>query len=212
MSEMININEVIRNTRRYWYVDGLSEISGGVLIALIALTYYLSYQVENIATRSLLLGFGQPAVIILGTVLARKVIAYLKEKITYPRTGYLSFKQQKGNKRVRRVLMVIILAVITSVLVTFFLKAFPDRYLPLLTAVLLGVFTLYLGYQNAVPRFFVVSVLTIVWGGFLTWFYPDFVLIFPLLFAGIGIIWIIAGLWTFIRYMQQTEPAEEKNE
>ena len=79
--ENLNINEIMRNTKKYWYVDGLSELAGGVLIVMIGVTYYLSSLIPNVVVRSLMLGLGQPVIIIFGSVLIGKAVKKIKETL-----------------------------------------------------------------------------------------------------------------------------------
>lgn len=206
---LVDINEVMRNTRRYWYVDGINEIAGGFLIVFIALSYYLSSIIPNVVVRSVVLGIGQPIVIILGSVMVSKLVKRIKESFTYPRTGYLSFRRQ-GSRRFRRTLNIILIAVIVSVIVSVFAQLMPEQMIPLMTAVFMAALTIYLGYQYNVPRFYVVSVLCIAWGAFMSWWYPAGVLPFVFMFGGVGILWIVSGLTALIRYLKETGPVERE--
>ena len=96
MSEnLINIEDVMRNTRRYWFIDGLSEITGGVLIIIIALSYRLIFLMEDSASRTMLLLIGQPSLILLSAYFSRKFITKLKGKI-YLSTNW--FRKIPGGK------------------------------------------------------------------------------------------------------------------
>ena len=110
MKNTIDIENVIRNTRRYWFVDGIAEISGGALISFIALSYYLTSLISNVVIKSILLGLGQPVIILLGAFAIRKIITWLKDNITYPRTGYLSYHNPPENRRVKRIIKVVFVA------------------------------------------------------------------------------------------------------
>ena len=82
MSEEIKIENIIRNTRKYWYVDGLSEIAGGLIIFLAGLTYWLVAHNGKYSIISLsLLTLAQPVVIILGSWLARKFLPRIKNEL-----------------------------------------------------------------------------------------------------------------------------------
>ena len=50
--EIVKIESIIRNTRKYWYVDGLSEIAGGLIIFSAGLTYWLVSTLENIGIKA----------------------------------------------------------------------------------------------------------------------------------------------------------------
>jgi hypothetical protein len=209
MSEIqVNIEEVIRNTRRYWYVDGLAEIAGGVVIILIALTYALVYLIPDSTARNLLLGIGQPALILLCAFYSGKLVSRLKQKITFPRTGLIKFRRGKANKRVRRIFLVLIIAAVVSALVSFFASMIPARYLPFLSSIFID--SLYLGYFNGVRRFYIVGVLIVLYGALISWLNLSGLTPYLYLLIGIGVIWVISGVWTLYRYLSQTQPMQEE--
>lgn len=207
--EMVNINEIIRNTRRYWYVDGINEMAGGLLIFIMGGSYYLSSLIPNIGLRSIMLGFGQPLIIIGGSLLASRLVKKIKESFTYPRSGYMVFRSQKS-KKVPRILLTILLAIFISVIVTFFTSMIPDYFIPLLITIFMAVLTIYLGYQNGVKRFYFIAVIKILFGVVLTYWNPDEFYRFVILFCGIGLIWIISGVIALIGYLQKTSPLPEE--
>ncbi len=137
MSEMlINIEDVLRNTRRYWFIDGLSEITGGVLIIIIALSYRLIFLMDDGTTRTMLLLIGQPSLILLSAYFSRKFITKLKERFIYPRTGFVKFRAAKPNKRVQRILLVVLIAGGVSIFISFMTAMIPDRYLPVISSII----------------------------------------------------------------------------
>ncbi len=62
------IDEMIKRTRRYWYVDGLAEMGGGAVILLYAVYMILVGRIgeNHRLLAGLALGLGQPLVILLG--------------------------------------------------------------------------------------------------------------------------------------------------
>ncbi len=209
--EQINIEHVIRNTRKYWYVDGLAEIAGGLIIFFTGLTYWLIYSMENSSLKFLLLIIAQPVVIILGASLVRKILPKIKEKLTYPRSGYLTFKKPTRNKRLRRVLFAGLIAGIIGALVGMVYNGLPQRYIPLFSSFFLTLFSIYFGYQVAVPRFYWTGLLILILGGIISWINPTDALPYMLLFSGMGIIWIISGLITLVLYLRHTHPMPEQS-
>jgi hypothetical protein len=210
MSEnLINIEDVMRNTRRYWFIDGLSEITGGVLIIMIALSYQLIYLLEDSASRTMLLLIGQPALILLSAYFSRKFILKLKERFTYPRTGFVKFHAAKPNKRVQRILLVILIAGGVSIFISFMASMIPDRYLPVISSIFIGAYSWILGYFNGVKRFYIIAILIVIFGGLISWINLGGGLPYIYLLTGIGVIWVLSGGWTLVRYMSQTKPVQE---
>jgi hypothetical protein len=58
------IDETIKRTKRYWYVDGFSDISVGILMILIILYYYFAYQMSQPILKIILFAVGFPVLII----------------------------------------------------------------------------------------------------------------------------------------------------
>ncbi|MDO9088390.1 MAG: hypothetical protein Q7U53_19460 [Anaerolineaceae bacterium] len=209
--ENININDIIRNTRRYWYVDGLAEIAGGLVIFFTGLSYWLVYSMENSAFKYLLLIIAQPVVIILGAYLVRLILPIIKEKLTYPRSGYLTFKKPDRNKRMRRALFAGLIASIIAALVGMVYNGLPQRFIPLFSSFFLTVFSIYIGYQVAVPRFYWTGLLILILGGVISWLNPTGALPYMLLFSGMGTLWIFSGLITLFHYLRNTNPLTEES-
>lgn len=211
MTEQIKIENIIRNTRRYWYIDGLSEIAGGLIIFLGGFSYYLVSIMNNSALKYILLTVLQPVIIIGGSLLARKILPLIKERLTYPRTGYLTFKRPARNNRWKRIFLVVSVAVATSVLVTFITDALPERLLPFITSCFLMIFSVYLGYQNAVPRFYWTGLFMLLLGAWIAYLNLSGPLPYMYLFTGTGLIWIFSGLVTLILYIRKTRPIVEES-
>lgn len=209
--ELVNIDAIIRNTRKYWYVDGLSEISGGLIIFFTGLTYWLVYSMQDSSLKFLLLIFAQPVVIILGASLVRKILPKIKEKLTYPRSGYLTFKRPTRSKRVRRAIIIGLFAATISAVISMVSMGLPERFIPLFSSVFLTIFSIYIGYQVAVPRFYWTGLLILLLGGIISWINPSGPLPYMLLFSGMGVIWIMSGLITLIIYLRNTHPIPEES-
>jgi len=210
MSEKIKIENIIRNTRKYWYVDGLSEIAGGLIIFFAGLTYWFVAQMDNTAYKFVLLTLAQPAVIILGSWLAQKILPLIKERVTYPRTGYLVFRKPVKKRRFHRILYVGLIAAVVGALVTMISSALPERFLPFLSSIFLAMVSIYIGYHTAVRRFYRIGLVMLGFGAFLSYLNFSGPLPYTLLFSGTGLIWIISGIITLILYLRKTQPLAEE--
>ncbi|PKO06368.1 MAG: hypothetical protein CVU41_06495 [Chloroflexi bacterium HGW-Chloroflexi-3] len=210
MTEQIKIENIIRNTRKYWYVDGLSEIAGGLIIFFAGLTYWFVAQMENTPYKFVLLTLAQPVVIILGSWLARKILPRIKERITYPRTGYLVFRKPVKKRRFQRILYVGLIAAVVGALVTMISSALPERFLPFLSSIFLAMVSIYIGYHTAVRRFYWIGLVMLGFGAFLSYLNLSGSLPYTLLFSGIGIIWVITGIVTLVLYLHKTKPFTEE--
>jgi len=207
--QLINIEEVIKNTRKYWYIDGTVEILGGAFIILIATLNLVILKISNPLTRGLILGIGQPIFFLLGSFAIRKFVASIKQKLTYPRTGYLSFQKPKDyskkSKKVIRILFIILVGAVVGAAGSLI----PENMLPLITAIFISTYTFYLGYYFGVNRFYLTALIIVILRSFLTILPVNKSLQFPFLIGGLGFIWLIFGMVTFWQYMHSTKPIEQ---
>jgi hypothetical protein len=211
MSEQINIENVIRNTRKYWYIDGLAEIAGGLIIFLAGMTYWFVSTLENTAGKMVLLTIAQPVVIILGSYLSQKYLPRIKERLTYPRTGYLTFRKPSRNRRIKRILIVGLIAAGIGALVSMLIvtSKVPNQFLPLFSSIFLALFSIYIGYHTAVSRFYLIGFLMVLLGLVISLFNQEGILPYTLFFSGVGVIWIFSGVITLINYLRKTSPQVE---
>ena len=104
------IKEIQRQTQRYWYVDGLNEIGAGILIFLLGLLYLLEWLLSASSLQGLVTSIGQPVLFIVGLLVINWAVRRLKARLTYPRTGYVAYRRERGGRRVRAILLSMILA------------------------------------------------------------------------------------------------------
>lgn len=210
MTQQINIDEIMRNTRRYWFVDGLVEIMGGGILILVAIGYGFIDKIASETWRMLAMGLLVPAFIIAVSLFAKKGIARFKQRFTYPRTGYLTFKRQhSGGARARRIVLTILVAVTVSAVLAAFSSLIPERWIPAFFALFLSIYTWYLGYYNGVARFNIIAAVTLAAGLFIVWLNLSGMLQVISMLAATGLIWVISGVLAFFSYMKQTKPLAE---
>ena len=93
-----DVNKTIRRSRQYWFDDGLAEILIGLLFALIGLLFW--WQTTFISRTSILvMGLAMPVIIILGSVGVGVLLRWLKQRLVYPRTGYVTYQKPTRKQR-----------------------------------------------------------------------------------------------------------------
>ena len=208
------IDAIVKRTQRAWYEDGLWDLGIGLIYLLLGLFYYL------VAANRMqpILGIGvtiaQVVLIIASFWIVGWLVRTLKERITYPRTGYITMHRPSGARGFRRGVMNALLAFTLSGILVLVSKV-SGLQLFSGAAVLLALAYLYLAYRFGVLRFAIVAVLT-VGLGFVSAFlrlgdYPAA----AVLFTGEGVIWLASGaltLWHFLRTTQPANPAERYGE
>ncbi len=201
------IDTIIQRTQRYWYVDGLSEMYGGLLVLLLA-SYYLALQrFASGSLGALLLGIGQPLIILLAWWPGGRIVRALKERITYPRTGYVAYSE-KRNRRSRlatAAIVALVVAAVVAILETVFRVS--ENTVPVIIAAILGLFLAMLGWRLNLVRFYVLGVYTFLLG-IVTSMLPLVGMeqnAFLLGFFGLGL--IVSGAYTLVHYLRTTKPA-----
>ncbi len=97
-----DLKKVERRTIQYWYEDGIWEMAFGVMVLFLGI-YLLGYAL--IPAKSLWRGLwsiGMLPVFIFGVRFVGRTVRLLKEKLTYPRAGFVSYRRPDGRKRPRR--------------------------------------------------------------------------------------------------------------
>ena len=103
---MDEIAKTQQRTRSYWFSDGIAEMVGGLAMALVGLPMIAAAKTgwEVFSTAAL---FGM----ILLFPLSARVVRYLKNRITHPRTGYVKYPRPSMSKRRRALLAAVLVAV-----------------------------------------------------------------------------------------------------
>jgi hypothetical protein len=194
-----------RAARRYWNVDGLAEIYTGCFFLLVPLLNLLWQS----SIRPVWLALSGLAMLMAAVAASRPILITIRGRLTYPRTGYVSFK------RPCRILDAPGIAVILSGLAAVFaVMAITTDWIGGLTAVTgltLGVIDIQMGRTLGLPRFYLLGVVSICAGAVLGLLQPTYPAFFPfdyaweassILFSTVGVAYLISGgitLWKYLR-------------
>jgi hypothetical protein len=206
------INETIKRTKRYWYVDGFSEIGVGLLLIATILFNYLAGLVQQPALQIVLFVVGLPALIVLGGREMSRVVVKLKEKYTYPRTGYVAYQGKTGSRRWKRVLLAGTLGLAVGVLTSFLSGSLPIIYQQVFVTSLIAFAYIYIGYSIGLKRFYWIAGATLALGGALILAGTPEAQYLLMFFIGQGLVWIASGLATMRQYFGSTQPPSEAGE
>jgi hypothetical protein len=101
----VEINNVVKRARGYWFVDGFTEmIAGGLFVILAAIMLFRGDIFQPAVPSRFLSVMGQISIVkFFGALVAILLLWWLKDHFTYPRTGFV-----RGNRvTTEQVLMVI---------------------------------------------------------------------------------------------------------
>lgn len=199
-----DIDKVVRQTYRYFYDDGLVELSIGLLFMAVGGVLLLWATIESPSLLGLALAIGLPLVILGGTFFLKYGIRRLKEWLTYPRTGYVAYRQKQPS---RGRWLVIAAALLLAIAAFIWPEALGQ--MQVMVGGLLGVILFYLGYRVGLWRFYLDGALAAILGFGLSIVGVNEVLGTALTFLGTGLALLIGGALTLILYLQRHPKIDE---
>jgi hypothetical protein len=200
-----DINQIIRKTWSYWYVDGLVEIAAGSIVLLLSIFYAIAGMLGSGTISALILGVGQPLIIIGGIIVAGKVVKYYKERVTFPRTGYVSFPKRSKKRRIITMITSMLISILVGILLISLLPRIGRNYLPLITAFFIFLLLVAFGWRTNVFRFYLLGGIVLLTGVILTWQNLPEYLDFTLLLGVFGLGWVIGGSLALKDYLAHTQ-------
>lgn len=209
------IDKIIKRTRGYWYDDGLTEITMGGFFALIGAVVYFTLSVPSGSIVWLLVAVGLPLLVIGGSLLGKWVVRDLKERLTYPRTGYVAYDNQRDASRGRWIVPGFALLLVVAFFAFDFLTDdnvvdMSRLSMPLSEGLIMGMMFAYMGTRVGVGRFYVLAGLAALLGVGAALAGLGDVLGTAVLFAGLGLAFVISGVAALVTYLRHNRaPGED---
>jgi hypothetical protein len=158
------IDSAVKRGRAYWFVDGFTEIFAGILFLLLGGITLLSGILPpgSFLSQFISLAEGAAIVKILGLILAVLGLWWLKDRFTYPRTGFV---REKGMPRaqwlifLRNAVLLAILPMIGLIIPLFLMPAVRGAifsipvWFPPVLGIFWGALYILLGQWTALRRF-----------------------------------------------------------
>jgi MFS family permease len=202
-----NLDGIIRRTRGYFYQDGLVEMLLGVLFLVVGLLLQVWVTLQSDSPWNLLMAIGLPVLVIGGVVYTQIAIRHLKERVTYPRTGFASYGEKQPS-RIRWLFTVVPLALIVLSLLL------PQWFSQMawFEGAMLGLALLIIGTRAGLWRFYLLAGLSLLIGLVATVMTSGDLPGTALTFSGAGLALLISGVITFRRYLRHhPKPFETKS-
>lgn len=201
------VNDITKRTQRYWYEDGIWEIGFGLANALLGFFYLLTANLNWEGPYAILLVALQMGLLIGLFMTINKVVIFLKERITYPRTGYVAYRKPAPSTRLKKILRTALLAAGTAALVSGLatIQAAANQ-MPLVISVILAGTLVFIGYHFSLVRLYITAALTIVWGYILSRYPFSDPYSTGAFFAGFGLLILFSGAITLYIYLRRTHP------
>jgi hypothetical protein len=196
------IADYTKRTRQYWWIDGLAEIAFGLQLGLLTVYHFLTIFFSS-------LGWGVAAAflgivfIVVGFLTINKGLLWVKERITFPRTGYVKYPNKRAASRRRRIFIAIGIGSITSILVNLSLATLGPAAQWTVIALIMMSCLIYVAYFSGVSRYYVMGILSFVWGVGMNWIPFNTGSLYAWFFGGLGCLFIFTGLIVFLGYLRR---------
>jgi len=206
--------DVEQRVKRYWYSDGIAEISVGLVFLILGLFFGVQGYFGEETTIGVILQLSM-IVVMMGTIFGTQwLVNTLKARLTYPRTGYVEYRAKDKESSQRRMFIVavgLVIAVASMVAVGFFREV---DSMVLVSSILVGVIFIFLrGKSSGLVRFYYLGALSFILGIILT--FNDLTRLYNLgIFYGLlGAVMILTGFFVLQKYLRDNPmPAEDDNE
>ncbi len=194
---------------QYFFVDGTFEFGFGLLCLILAAFFYLETHLHG--WLSALLDASLVLVMIGGAWLVRRATGWLKQNVTYPRTGYVSYPRKQGSKRGLRMALGTAAGGLVAAAIVVLAARAGTRFaaMPVLSGVVLGLVLAILGWRAHLPRFYILGLLGAGAGLALGWSGLDDEAALSLYYLTLGLILFASGGLTLSAYLRSTTAPHE---
>ena len=208
------LRQVEQRVKRYWYTDGIAELASGGMFILLGVYFAAQGILGEGSLISIILQISLMLVMIGGAFGVRWVVNTLKARLTYPRTGYVEYRVNEKEVRVRRYVVagVAMVIAVVSILLVDHIRNLDSMVL--ISGLLVGIIFIALrGKSSGLKRFYVLGGLAIALGIILSFSGLSQVYNLGLFYGLLGIVILISGGLVLRRYLAENPPqAETDNE
>jgi len=161
---MVDIQKIEKLTIRSFYDDGLTEIAMGLIFLVLGGYFFATTVVpEGSALGAVLTGVFV-LVIVSAAFLVNRFLRFFKRRITYPRTGYVTFKKKEPSPK-RRVATAVVAAIIGAGMALLYgLSPSVKLLLPAVNGLLFSVAVLLFANKVGLLRFYLLAAAAAVIG------------------------------------------------
>jgi hypothetical protein len=203
-----NLKEPQLRALQYWIVDGVSELLVGFIFLLAAIIYYVQASIPG-SLLSKILGIAS-VILVCGVGFGgRWIIQHIKERTTYPLTGYVAYKsgwKNKWNVVIAIVVMALLLAYVVFTTVT---DTNLTNWGPVVCGLLMGALMVQAGYRLDQPRFYLLAFFGVLVGIGLVLSGLRIEYSLPLFFGLNGLVLLVSGGLTLWKYLHQTPAPQD---
>jgi len=199
-----DMKQVEQRVKRYWYSDGIAELSSGGMFVLLGLYFWIQVLFGEGSLISVFLQVILVLVMIAGFIGVRWLVNTLKARLTYPRTGYVEYRVNDRAVRQRRWIIVAATVIVSSITITLEEYVLGLDSMILLIGLLSGIIFIALrGRSSGLKRFYALGGLAIVLGVALSLSPLSQITDLALFFGLLGIVVVASGGLILRRYLSE---------
>jgi hypothetical protein len=196
------IKNTIERTRQYWYIDGFSELLVGAIFVLLGILNCASLIIHPSMGSAVIVGIGYPLVILGGVLFGNKWVRNMKEKVTYPRTGFVKYIQPERPTRMSRMIKAFVIAFMVSIVTSVILNRLDPFWIVLGTGLMIAAFVVYMAAQIPLNRFYLLAGWIAVISMVAARVPVTEDMQISLLLAGTGLGWLVGGVVSLVTYLR----------
>ena len=201
-----NLDQTIQRTRQYWYVDGLAEIAFGGLCLFLGLYFFAKATLSSGSPIGFFLDIGFVLLVVGYGVLAGRILKALKMRLTYPRTGYVSYPRSKGKRRRTTFIIGIIIGALLGL--TFVTAPASSNWIPAINGLIVGGAWLFVANKIGLPRFYAMALLSALLGIGISIAGLGDMLGLAVYYLATSLIILLCGGFALYIYLRDTKPPQ----
>lgn len=190
---------------QYWFADGLLELSGGVICLLLAI-YFAIQQVLPASSGAFALIFLALFVAAYGI---RRLMMSIRQRSTYPRTGYVELRKGWQDRRLSWVAIVFTALLLGFLLFTILRGIQTMLWMPVISGIIFLFLFFLTGYRTKLTRFYFVSGFSLLLGLFLSFSGLGDFWGTAVLSLGTGLVLLAFGVVTRVDYLRHSPASGE---
>jgi hypothetical protein len=198
------VDETVRRVHKYLYDDGLIETGVGVLFIVVGLGLIAFVAIQDNTIMGVALIAGLLALATGGAIFTKRALETVKERVTYPRTGYVSYRSEEAN----RGRWLVPVAALLLLILSLFLPDELTRISSMIGA-LMFVIICSLGYRLRLRRFYAIGSIALLAGASASLLFKDEAIGAGVTFSVTGFALLISGALTFSTYLRQHPMVDE---
>ena len=199
-----DMKQVERRVKRYWYTDGIAELASGGMFLLLGLYFGVLGYFQEGSLISVILQASMVLIMVGGAFGVRWLVNTLKSRLTYPRTGYVEYRVNEKDAKIRRyvVIAVAMIFAIGSIVLIDYIRGLDSMVL--FTGVIVGVIFIALrGKSSGLKRFYLLGGLSIVLGIALAYSKLQQVYTLSLFYGLLGVAILVSGGLVMRQYLDE---------